>query len=178
MLNNLQPIKAHFVARSVNGGEKYHQMERWRNYKHSSLRTAGLASVSVEFCVFWLSERAEIGTRLNKTEEGGRGEESDETKLNTLIHQSTVPTAPIRNPVRGRMGIFKIVGFAGKLDCSQSPIFPWDFRDLYSSVEFPPSWFNGEGNLGRVFKLPRGSVGKNREKSLFFLAPPPPLNVP
>ena len=27
------------------------------------------------------------------------------------------------------------------LDCSQSPIFPWDFRDSYASIELPPSWF-------------------------------------
>ena len=27
------------------------------------------------------------------------------------------------------------------LDCSQCPIFPWDFRDSYASVEPPPSWF-------------------------------------
>ena len=26
-------------------------------------------------------------------------------------------------------------------DCSQSPIFPWDFRDSSASIELPPSWF-------------------------------------
>ena len=25
------------------------------------------------------------------------------------------------------------------LDCSQSPIFPWDFRDSYATIELPPS---------------------------------------
>ena len=27
------------------------------------------------------------------------------------------------------------------LHCSQSPIFPWDFRDSYASIELQPSWF-------------------------------------
>ena len=27
------------------------------------------------------------------------------------------------------------------LDCSQPPIFPWDSRDRYASMELPPSWF-------------------------------------
>ena len=43
-------------------------------------------------------------------------------------------------------------------DCPRSPIFPWDFRGSYVSIEIPPSWFNREG---RVFKLPRGEgVGR------------------
>ena len=28
-----------------------------------------------------------------------------------------------------------------RTDCSQSSIFPWDFRDSYASLELPPSWF-------------------------------------
>ena len=27
------------------------------------------------------------------------------------------------------------------VDCSQSPIFPWDFRDSNASIELPPSLF-------------------------------------
>ena len=27
------------------------------------------------------------------------------------------------------------------VDCSQSPIFPWDFRDLYASIQLPLSLF-------------------------------------
>ena len=27
------------------------------------------------------------------------------------------------------------------VDCSQSPIFLWDLRDLYASIELPPYWF-------------------------------------
>ena len=30
---------------------------------------------------------------------------------------------------------------AGRVDCSQSPIFPWDFRDSNASIELPPSLF-------------------------------------
>ena len=28
-----------------------------------------------------------------------------------------------------------------KIDCLQSPIFPWDFRDSYAWIIRPPSWF-------------------------------------
>ena len=41
------------------------------------------------------------------------------------------------------------------LDCSQSPIFPWDFRDSNASFELPPSC-KSERNLGRVSKPDRG----------------------
>ena len=27
------------------------------------------------------------------------------------------------------------------VDCSQSPIFPWDFQDWNASIELPPSLF-------------------------------------
>ena len=30
---------------------------------------------------------------------------------------------------------------SNSLDCSQSPIFLWDFRDSYASTELPPSLF-------------------------------------
>ena len=43
------------------------------------------------------------------------------------------------------------------LDCSQSPIFPWDFRDSYASTELPPSLFvRASATWGECQKLPRG----------------------
>ena len=36
------------------------------------------------------------------------------------------------------LGIFKMTL---PVDCSQSPIFPWDFRDLNASIELLPSLF-------------------------------------
>ena len=41
--------------------------------------------------------------------------------------------------------------------CSQSPIFPWDFRDWYASVELPPSWFVKASSIRGESKLPRGA---------------------
>ena len=60
---------------------------------------------------------------------------------------------------KGRVGISlpaEISRNTIKLDCSQSPIFPWDFRDSNASFELPPSCKN-ERNLGRVSKQPRGA---------------------
>ena len=47
----------------------------------------------------------------------------------------------------------KMTNNINNFDCSQSPIFPWDFRDMYASIKLPPSWFYGEGNLRTVSKL-------------------------
>ena len=39
--------------------------------------------------------------------------------------------------------LLKFIGYFPDylLDCSQSPIFPWDFRDSNASIELPPSLF-------------------------------------
>ena len=40
-----------------------------------------------------------------------------------------------------RVNIKQIAKEVSLLDCSQSPIFLWDFRDSYASTELPPSLF-------------------------------------
>ena len=47
--------------------------------------------------------------------------------LSSILDHDLVPTPP-PDP-------------AFLLDCSQSPIFPWDFRDSNASIELPPSLF-------------------------------------
>ena len=56
-------------------------------------------------------------------------------------------------------------------DCSQSPIFPWDFRDSCASIELPPSWFVTASATWGVSKLPRGA-GVGRRCFFSLLLPP------
>ena len=54
------------------------------------------------------------------------------------------------------------------LDCLQSPIFPWDFRDSEASIELPPSLFvRGSATWEECLKYRGGREwgggGKNRE---------------
>ena len=48
--------------------------------------------------------------------------------------------------------------------CSQSPIFPWDFRDSYILIELQPSWFvKASATLGECPKPPRKGGGRGRQ---------------
>ena len=46
------------------------------------------------------------------------------------------------------------------IDCSLSPIFPWDFRDSFASIELPPSRFVTAGTIMLAYKNERDTKGK------------------
>ena len=45
-----------------------------------------------------------------------------------------------------------------KVNCSQSPIFPCDFRDSYATIELPPSWFVTASKTCTLTRDPLGGL--------------------